>query len=550
MTSVNTNYGALLALQSLNTTTKQLDQVQSRVTTGLKVASAKDNGAVYAIAEGLRTRVASLAAVQSGIDRANTAIDTGLGAGQSIGNILKDLKAKADEAQGAGLNADQKAALQADFAALRAQIDQIANSATINGLNFANGTNAAGGVTVLTSDQGAAGGSTSGYFQNGGNGGAAFGAGVTLGLAQEIEGTLTISGQTVEGVNTDDYVTFTLLGATIDGVAGTAGGGDDRSFRVDFEVDDTVQDFIDRVNETTGGAITASFDSEEGRVVYKANQAFTAAFTDGGTTDTDADVEALFTFTGTSLAFVAGGGYQTNTATRAASGTSLATPLIEIETTFATTDTLTFTFNSGDPDQAVYNVNFDDVGTLGDLFNKISQVTGGKVTASYDSVTRLINYRSDEEFVISNTTVTSGVILPTVLTAVKAPNSGGAGGGSATTTVQGFDFRVGKGSLATVTSSLDVSGDAAAASAAIDTAIVKLTKDLATLGSKSKALDVQKEFLTKLSDNIENGIGLLVDADLAKESARLQALQIKQQLGAQALSIANQQPSILLSFFR
>ncbi|HVV34870.1 MAG TPA: flagellin, partial [Vitreimonas sp.] len=54
----------------------------------------------------------------------------------------------------------------------------------------------------------------------------------------------------------------------------------------------------------------------------------------------------------------------------------------------------------------------------------------------------------------------------------------------------------------------------------------------------------------KLSDSITNGIGNLVDADLAKESAQLQSLQVKQQLGAQALSIANQAPSIVLSFFK
>ena len=70
------------------------------------------------------------------------------------------------------------------------------------------------------------------------------------------------------------------------------------------------------------------------------------------------------------------------------------------------------------------------------------------------------------------------------------------------------------------------------------------------MGAQSKALDVQKSFLGKLSDSIEAGIGNLVDADLAKESARLQALQVKQQLGAQALSIANSAPSVVLSFFR
>ena len=91
---------------------------------------------------------------------------------------------------------------------------------------------------------------------------------------------------------------------------------------------------------------------------------------------------------------------------------------------------------------------------------------------------------------------------------------------------------------------------AATASDAIDTALTNPNKDMATLGAQSKALDVQKSFLGKLSDSIEAGIGNLVDADLAKESARLQALQVKQQLGAQALSIANSAPSIVLSFFR
>ena len=54
----------------------------------------------------------------------------------------------------------------------------------------------------------------------------------------------------------------------------------------------------------------------------------------------------------------------------------------------------------------------------------------------------------------------------------------------------------------------------------------------------------------KLSDALEKGIGNLVDADLAKESARLQSLQVKQQLGVQALSIANSAPATILGYFR
>jgi len=66
----------------------------------------------------------------------------------------------------------------------------------------------------------------------------------------------------------------------------------------------------------------------------------------------------------------------------------------------------------------------------------------------------------------------------------------------------------------------------------------------------SSALDRHVAFVSKLQDTINNGVGNLVDADLAKESAHLQALQTKQQLGFQALSIANSATSPLLSLFR
>jgi flagellin len=72
---------------------------------------------------------------------------------------------------------------------------------------------------------------------------------------------------------------------------------------------------------------------------------------------------------------------------------------------------------------------------------------------------------------------------------------------------------------------------------------------MATLGSGSKRLEIQKAFVGKLTDSITVGIGNLVDADLAKESALLQSLQVKQQLGLQALSIANQAPGAVLSLF-
>ena len=73
---------------------------------------------------------------------------------------------------------------------------------------------------------------------------------------------------------------------------------------------------------------------------------------------------------------------------------------------------------------------------------------------------------------------------------------------------------------------------------------------LATVGGYSRRIDNQASFTGVLNDATTSGIGAIVDADLAKESARLQALQIRQQLGTQTLSIANQAPSILLNLFR
>lgn len=84
----------------------------------------------------------------------------------------------------------------------------------------------------------------------------------------------------------------------------------------------------------------------------------------------------------------------------------------------------------------------------------------------------------------------------------------------------------------------------------VEGALAAFTDALAQIGTKAKSLDRQLIFVSKQQDAIETGIGNLVDADMAKESARLTALQTKQQLGVQALSIANQAPSIILKLFQ
>jgi flagellin len=72
----------------------------------------------------------------------------------------------------------------------------------------------------------------------------------------------------------------------------------------------------------------------------------------------------------------------------------------------------------------------------------------------------------------------------------------------------------------------------------------------ASFGSAQGRIETQANFISSLTDSLKSGIGTLVDANMEEASARLQALQVQQQLGVQALSIANQAPQSLLSLFR
>ncbi|MEF2550866.1 flagellin [Aurantimonas sp. A2-1-M11] len=84
----------------------------------------------------------------------------------------------------------------------------------------------------------------------------------------------------------------------------------------------------------------------------------------------------------------------------------------------------------------------------------------------------------------------------------------------------------------------------------VDDAIQSMTTAASNLGAAKSRMDIQSEFVSNLRDSIEKGVGTLVDADMTEESTRLKALQTQQQLGVQALSIANNSSQSLLSLFR
>ena len=134
--SVNTNLGALVALQNLNATNADLAMTQTRINTGKKVSSAKDNGAIWAIAQGQRADIGALGAVKSSLDRGISAVDVGLAAGESISDLLLQLKEKALAATDKSLTTASRKALNEDFKSIRDQINTVAGNADFNGINL------------------------------------------------------------------------------------------------------------------------------------------------------------------------------------------------------------------------------------------------------------------------------------------------------------------------------------------------------------------------------------------------------------------------------
>ena len=138
--SVNTNAAALDALQNLNRTNAELATTQSAINTGLRVASARDNSAVFAIAQNLRADIAGINAASSSIDRAQSSIDVAIAAGEAVSDLLIEIKEKAVSASDTSLDTASRTALNNDFTQLRDQITSIVVNAEFNGTNaVANG---------------------------------------------------------------------------------------------------------------------------------------------------------------------------------------------------------------------------------------------------------------------------------------------------------------------------------------------------------------------------------------------------------------------------
>lgn len=396
MSSILTNNGAMVALQTLKGINANLAKTQDQISTGKDVNTAKDNAAIWAIAKTMETDVSSFKAIDQTLSIGQSTVGVARAATESVADLLGKVKTKIIAAQEAGTSAEDRAKIQTDIDAMKAEIGSIVGTAQFNGKNLLNGTTASPMEVTSSLDRAADGTVTAGK--------------ISVATADLRSAQLSSHNTQVTGTGSVD-VTDDL---SIQGGAGALA-------LTDANADQSNLGGIlagDRIDMTINGK-TISYVVQEGN-------------------DLSAIAGGLETARGAALI-----------------GGSVA----------STSDRLTFDAGGA----GSFEVRIDvDRGALGNLGGINVTEPGGAAVALRD--------------------------------------------------IEGL---------------MKVAVDAAA-----------------SFGSSQGRIETQRDFIGKLTDAMKTGIGALVDADMEEASARLQALQVQQQLATQSLSIANQAPQALLSLFR
>jgi len=192
-------------------------------------------------------------------------------------------------------------------------------------------------------------------------------------------------------------------------------------------------------------------------------------------------------------------------------------------------------------------------GAISDLLIEMKEKTVAAADAGLDATSRTaLNedfsaLRDQISIIVSNAEFNGTNILDAgtdAIVAITNPNA------TQTISIAHQNLTLGGGNISiTAAQTISTQDLASAALANVSASLAAVSAVLTRLGAGAKSLETQRIFADKISDTIQIGIGNLVDANLAKESANLQALQVKQQLGVQALSIANQAPQAILGIF-
>lgn len=156
--SVITNPSSFVALRTLNGINRSLDVTQNRVSTGLKVAGALDDGSNFAIAQGIRGELKAIDAVTQGLNQSKGIGNVAIAGVTGVSNLLADIRGKLTELANEGITTAQRAILTADFNQLVSQAQNFVSNASFNGVNLINSgaaavntlSNLSGGLLTLT----------------------------------------------------------------------------------------------------------------------------------------------------------------------------------------------------------------------------------------------------------------------------------------------------------------------------------------------------------------------------------------------------------------
>lgn len=516
MSSILTNTSSMVALQTLKGINRNMGQIQSEISTGKKIGTAKDNAAVWAISKVMESDVKGFKGISDSLSLGSSTISVARQASETVTDLLTEIKGKIVAAQESNVDREK---IQTDISALRDQITSVVGAAQFNGLNMVkgtddvsilssldragNGTVSASQITVarqdLTTDAGAIGAtavaSVTAYGGITAPGGVAAASGTTTAAAgKAAEVTFGVA-----SLAASDNYTININGNTLSFTA------------VGTETADDIRDyFTGAINALGLEGVTAANGASGVLDISNTNAFSSVAVTLSSTSDANLEVTDIN-----------GGGAPTDA------------DAVTIEQRAETVDfSTTAGVTEGDSFKVtIASQSYDYIAGKGETMEDVAKGLKTAIDSNGPAgvTTSVTQDETTGQWSLSVDDATGGRTL-----ALGVTQDGVASGG-----LFGLD-------------NIDVSTNegAEAALSNIETMIGRSIDASAAFGSAQKRIEIQSDFIGKLSDALKSGIGSMVDADMEEASARLQALQVQQQLGVQALSIANQSPQSILSLFR
>lgn len=507
MASILTNTSAMVALQNLRSINDNLENAQNQIATGRKIATARDNSAIWAVSKVLESDVQGFQSISDSLNLGDATLSVAREASETVSGILTELKGNIVAAQEENVD---RSKIQADIDVKVEQINSIVSAAQFNGLSLVAGTE---DVTILGSLQRSSTGA------------------VTASDISIQRADLTVSAGTYNSGGTDLTPNSVLSDATLANTANTA--------VVTFN--GAAADYDGDTATLTVGGVQIEFTGSTGDTEDEAADYFAGQINALGIEDVTASAASgVLTISSTrsfESADVAISGLTGDAAGTQITSLNGAAVTLASGTIDQRAETITYSntaaISEGDGYQVSFggevfryiagpNENFEDVARGLKAAVDAGNVDGITTQVSQDSTT------GSWVLSIDNNNATS-------LTATIDGRAGGVASGG----LFGLD-------------GIDVTTNESARAALenIDTFLNTAIDAASSFGSSQSRIDLQAGFVSKLTDSLKAGIGALVDADLEAASARLQALQVQQQLGIQSLSIANQAPQSILALFR